>query len=139
MVEAKTVKLRGFSCLLLRIDFVDHEEYGLSRTPKKPGKFLVWSRDAGSAINDEYDKRCAINRYLGLFENALRDLGLLAGDDSTGVDNFVGMSMPTDNSVDSIACDAGLIGDDRPPLTDKTVEERGFPHVWASDNGNQRQ
>jgi hypothetical protein len=74
-----------------------------------------------------------------LFEDALRDLGLFAGDNATSVYNFVGTSMPTDNSVDSIARDAGLIRHDGSPLADQPVEQCGFSNVWASDNGYQRQ
>jgi hypothetical protein len=100
---------------------------------------LIWSRDAGSAINDKEDEYRRFDRDLCLLENALRDFAFFAGDDAAGVDNFVGTSMPTHNSVYPIASDAGFIGDNRATLTNKTIEESRFANVWTANDSNQRQ
>jgi hypothetical protein len=74
-----------------------------------------------------------------LFEYALRNFLFFAGDDATRIHNFVGTAMPTHNSVDSIACDAGLVGNDGATLTNKPIEESGFANVRASDDRYQRE
>src|SRR6516162_3486358 len=119
MVDSQAVELGSFSRLFLRIDFVDNEEDGLARTTKKTDKFLIGSCDAGSAVNDEKHERRAFNRNFGLFKNALRDFCLFAWNDAAGVYNFVGASVPTDNSVNSVARNARLVGNDRPALANK--------------------
>src|SRR5262245_38164667 len=129
MVEAKPVELRNFCRLLPRIDFVDDEKQGLSRTPKKTGKFLVGSCDAGSSIDDEKNNCGAADGNLGLLEDSQRDFGLFAGDDTAGIDNFVGTAMPTDNSVNAVTRYPGFIGDDGSALADKTIKESRLSNI----------
>src|SRR5205085_213825 len=110
MAKSETVELRHVGHLLLRIDFVDDNEDGLRRTPQKAGEFLIRSSDAGSAIDNQEKKSRTFDRHFGLFENAHGDLALFARNDAAGVYNFVGTTMPTYSSVNSIARDARLIG-----------------------------
>ena len=100
---------------------------------------MIRSCDADSAINDEENQRRARDCDLCLFEDALRDLGLFAGKDAAGIYNFIGTSVPADNSVDSIARDAGLGSHDGSALANEAIEQRGFSDIRASDDSDQGQ
>ena len=83
---------------------------------------MIRSSDAGPAVNQEKDQGGAFDCNLRLLEDADGNLGLFARNDPAGIDNFVGTPVPTYSSVDSVARDAGLVGNDRAPLANQPVE-----------------
>src|SRR5579864_1250417 len=109
MVDAKAMKLRDFGRLLLRINFVDHQEHRFAGSAQKLSKFLIGRCNAASAIDNKENKCRRINRILRLLEYSNRDLGLFAWNEAAGVDNFVGAAVPVEDAINSIARDSRLV------------------------------
>jgi hypothetical protein len=59
--------------------------------------------------------------------------------DATGVDDRAGVSGCFGWRADAVAGDAGLVVNDGDLATSETVEERGFPDIGATDDGDSRQ
>src|ERR1041385_3703882 len=134
MVDAKAMKFRDFGRLLLRINFVDHQEHRLPGPAQKPNKFLIRRCDAAPTVGNEENKNRSFDRNLCLLKYSNRDLRLFAWNDAAGIDNFVGVAMPVEDAINSIACDSRLVGYDRAPLADQAVEQCGLSYIRTSND-----
>ena len=79
---------------------------------QEPRQFMVGSGNGRAAVDDEENERRLLDRNLRLLEDALRDFSFFAGNDAAGVHNVKGAAIPAGCSVDAVASDSRLIGDD---------------------------
>jgi hypothetical protein len=96
---------------------------------------VVGRGDGSTTVEDKQNERRFIDCNFRLLKYALRDFRFLAGHDSAGVYHLEGTSVPIHWPVYAIARDAGLVRDDRPPLSDQTVEQRRLADIWTADDG----
>ena len=139
VVESEPVEIGNIGGLVLGVDFVDDEENGLLLATQQPREFLVGGGDGRSIIDDEQQDGRGIDCDFGLLENLQRNFGFVAGFEPAGVDNFEIAAALVGGGVNSVTCDAGLVGDDGTAGADKAIEESRFPDVGPADNGNERE
>jgi hypothetical protein len=96
---------------------------------------VVGRGDGSTTVEDKQNERRFIDCNFRLLKYALRDFRFLAGHDSAGVYHLEGTSVPIHWPIYAIARDARFVGDDRPPLSNQTVEERRLADIWAADDG----
>src|SRR5438874_11709454 len=89
VVDAKAMEFSNFRCLFLRINFVDDDIDRFAGSAQEPDEFLIRRCDAASAIRYKEDECRRPNCDLRLFEDANRDLGLLARNEAAGIDDFI--------------------------------------------------
>src|ERR1700675_908492 len=71
---------------------------------------------------------------MGLAKDLGGDQRLVIGNDAAGVDNFQGAAAPFSFSVDTVAGDAGFVGDDGAASPGKPIKQGGFADVGATDD-----
>ena len=118
-----------------RVDLVDGKEDGLAAAQQQPRQLDVGAGDLGAPVDHHHHR-------VGLFQGDARlakDLGgdqfLVLGDDAAGVDHGETAAVPLRVAVKTVAGDAGLVADNRPPPPDDAIEERGLADVRAANDG----
>ena len=135
-VEAQGVELAALVLPARVVGLVDDEEHRLRGAPQAIGDVMVERRDAGRGVDDEEDDVGLLDGDAGLVLDPLLDLRAGLELEAAGVDHREVAAAPVGGAVDAVAGRAGQILDDRDPLTDETVEQRGLADVRAADDGD---
>jgi len=123
--------------LFVRIHLVDRKKERLAGTRQQTGQFAIGARDLGAGVDHHNDGRRFFERNLGLTKDFRRYEVFVVRNDAARIDYSKLMPEPFDLSIKAIARDAGLVSDDGAPRSGQMVEQRRFPNVGPSDDGDE--
>jgi hypothetical protein len=119
------------------VDLVgDHDHRCLAAT-KQQGDPLVLRGHANRCIDDEYHHLSGLHRLLGLSADLVVE-GVTIGNPAPGVDQREVVALPFPIDGLSISSDAGALLNDRFATPNNPIHQRGFAHVWTTDDGDDR-
>jgi hypothetical protein len=123
-----------------RIHLVDGDEDGLAAFAQALRHFAVKRHDAFLDIDDEDDRIRRFDGHADLLHGGLDDdiAGFLAAQqtDAAGVHERVGPALPFGLDAHAVARDARLVMHNRDAFFDDAIEQRGFAHIRAADDGD---
>ena len=123
-----------------RVHLVDRDQNGFTAGPQFLRDLAIERRHTFLNVDHENDGARGVDGDFHLLERGLGDdvLGFLTAQqaDAAGVHERVDAPLPFGLDAHTVARDARLIMDDGDAPLDNTVEQRGFPDVWAAYDGN---
>ena len=134
--EAELEEIRGQGLVHLLVDLVDDQDEGAPARAEHVGQFAVEGREASAAVDDEEQEIGAGDRGLSGDMGGFRKVGIGSVPDAARVDDLEGNGARLADPGKAIAGHARLIVDDRHAAAHQAVEEGGFAHVGAADNGD---
>ena len=120
----------------LLVDLVDDQNEGAPAGAEHVGQFAVEGREAGAAIHDKEQEIGAGDRRLCRDMGRFGKVGIGSVADAARIDDLKGNGARLADPGKAIAGHARLIVDDRDAAAHQAVEEGGFAHVGAADNGD---
>ena len=114
-IVRKLVKRRGERFLHLRVDFVRQNRQRLPCAPQQARQLSIQRRQARAHIHDQQQLRRAFNGHLRLAKNFARNGGLVVRHDPARVDDFERTVLPGRRTVNAVARNSRLVGDNRAP------------------------
>ena len=118
------------------IHLVHCQHNGLAAAQQHGGHLLVRGGEPGLDVGEEDDHVRVAHGDAGLLAHEGEDFAVGAGLDAPGVDEGKFPSVPVGLAVDTVARNAGGVLHDGDSLPDQLVEQGGFAHVGAADDGD---
>src|SRR5712691_6277241 len=100
------------------VGLVGGDQYALSGRAQQPREFLIDRRDSFARIHDPDQGNRVIDRESGLLQNIRRNYRVVIGIYAARVDQGEWSPVPVGLAIDAVARNAGLVADDRAPLSD---------------------
>ena len=123
------------------VHLVDRDQNGFAAAPQFFRNFAVERDNSFLHVDNKNDGIRGFNGDFHLCERGFDNhiVGFFAAQqtDAAGVYEREGFSVPLGLDADAVARDAGLVMHDRNAFFDDAIEQRGFPDVWPTNNGNQ--
>ena len=138
LANAQAAVLGGLFFHAFGVDLVDRQQQGLAAAQEQAGKVIVGCGQRSAPIDHHHDGLGLIERDPRLAKDLRRNQLRVVGQDAAGIDHPRMLAGPLDLAVDPVAGDARLIAHDRTARTGETVEESGFAHIGAADDGHDR-
>ncbi|CAM2159381.1 hypothetical protein PT2222_50242 [Paraburkholderia tropica] len=136
VAEAEFVKVGGHGTVFHAFGLVDHEEDRTAGLAQVIGDVLVLRREAVAAVADEDDDIGFFHGLTRLARHFMQDAVLRDGFETARVDDQIRAIAHAPFAVVAVARETGQIGHQRIARTREPVEERGFPHIGAPDEGD---
>ena len=138
LANAQAAVLGGLFFHAFGVDLVDRQQQGLAAAQQQAGKVIVGCGQRSAPIDHHHDGVGLIERDPGLAKDFRWNQLRVVGKDAAGIDHASMLAGPLDLAVDPVAGDARFIAHDRTARAGETVEECGFAHIGAADDGQDR-
>ena len=137
--ETETMEFPGFAFQTRSIGFVRGDEHRLCSFSQPARQLFIQGGYSFARVNDPNQGTGFFDCHSRLFENIRRNGRIIVGDYSSGIHECESLSIPLGFAVDAITRYPWFVTDDRPPLADQAIKQRGLAHVGPADNCYQRQ
>ncbi len=121
--------------MLIRINLVDDQHDRLADPAQPSRQFRIDGSEAVLAIDHEEDHFGGLQRQLDLRVDLFGEIRVHVAADAAGIDNGKRMRPQSALGHDPVPCYPRLIVNDGNFAARQPVEERGFTHIRAPDNG----